>query len=109
MNPSTASLARICKLLIRMSVGGSMSGADGPAGLALVVLVPDRGRSRGGMPSDLRALDVVQNAVDHGIDAHAVGLSAITEQDPVAHRGMNECANVVRGDVEPPREQCAGF
>src|SRR5438309_1663745 len=98
MNPSTASLARICKLLIRMSVGGSMSAADGPAWVAL--MVPDRGRSRGGMPSDLRALDVVQNAVDHGIDAHTVGLGAITEQDPVAHRGMNECADVVRGDVE---------
>jgi len=46
-----------------------------------------------------RTFHVVEQAIDDGVDGHAVGLGAVAEQDAVAERGMDEGADVlgVRG------------
>ena len=102
MNPSTATLARICRLLIRIKVCGIDQRRRRPRRVALR-RSGSLGRLGAGRvrTSVLGSLHVFEQAVDHRVDGHAVGLGAVAEQDPVPQRGMDQGADVFGRGVEP--------
>ena len=111
MNPSTATRARICRLLMRIKVCGSIS--EPPAGASPArrcgsVGPEARGRSSGGH-QERRPFHVFQQAVDHGVDGHAVGLGPVAQEDAVPQGGVDQRADVLGRDVEPAREQGPGL
>ena len=107
MNPSTATLARTCRLLIRIKVCGSISDAPAAAGLSpaprcAVQRLPDARRAA----SVHGPLHVFEQAVDHGVDGHAVGLGPVAEQDavPQAWDGPGRgCLRARRGTARASR------
>ena len=54
-------------------------------------------------------LHVFQQAVDHGVDGHAVGLGPVAEQDAMAQGGMDQGADVFGLDVKSPPQEGPGL
>ena len=46
-------------------------------------------------------LHVFEQAVDHRVDGHAVGLGPVAEQDAMPQGGMDQRPDVLGRDVEP--------
>jgi len=52
---------------------------------------------------------VFQEAIDHGIDGHAIRLGPVAEQHAMAQGGMGQRANVIGRDVERPPSRARAF
>ena len=53
----------------------------------------------------MRPLHMFEQAVDHGIDGHAIGLGPIAEQNAMAQGRMDQGADIFGLDVEPSPQE----